>query len=171
MRLFDYGVLGMTRPEKGSFYGLPWSISLAGAGHVGGPTVSQACATGLRAMLAATQEVDARLAQCALAIACDRTSNCPHLSYPNPDAAGGTGEAEDWMMQNMACDPMGGHSMTQTARESRRQVSRPHGRATWTRARREERYRGALAEDCAFQRRCHGAAICRSRHALQEERR
>jgi hypothetical protein len=34
-------VLGTTRPEQGSFYGLPWLAGLAGLGHVGGPTVSQ----------------------------------------------------------------------------------------------------------------------------------
>lgn len=153
MRLFDYGVLGMTRPEKGSFYGLPWLMGLAGAGHVGGPTVSQACATGLRAMLAATQEVDAGLAQCALAITCDRTSNGPHLYYPNPDAAGGTGEAEDWIMQNMACDPMGGHSMTQTAENVASKFHVSTAEQHELVLRREEQYRAALAEGGAFQKR------------------
>ena len=53
--VFDFGVLGMTRPEHGSFYGLPWLMGLAGAGHVGGPTVSQACATSVRTVQVAVQ--------------------------------------------------------------------------------------------------------------------
>jgi len=152
-QVFDYGVLGMTRPEKGSFYGLPWLMGLAGAGHVGGPTVSQACATGLRAMLAATQEIDVGLAQCALAITCDRTSNGPHLYYPNPDAPGGTGEAEDWIMQSMACDPLGGHSMTRTAENVAGKFHVSTAEQHELVLRREDQYRAALADDGAFQKR------------------
>lgn len=152
-QLFDYGVLGMTRPEKGSFYGLPWLMGLAGAGHVGGPTVSQACATGVRAMLAASQEVDAGLASCVLAIGCDRTSNGPHVFYPNPGAPGGTGEAEDWIMQNMACDPLGGHSMTQTAENVARKFNVGMVEQHELVLRREEQYRAALADQHAFQKR------------------
>lgn len=151
-QLFDYGVLGMTRPEKGSFYGLPWLMGLAGAGHVGGPTVSQACATGLRAILAAAQEVDAGLATCVLAITCDRTSNGPHVYYPSPDAPGGTGEAEDWILQNMACDPLGGHSMTQTAENVASKYRIGTAEQHELVLRREEQYRAALAHDGAFQK-------------------
>ena len=91
--VFDFGVLGMTRPEHGSFYGLPWLMGLVGAGQVGGPTVSQACATSVRTVQAAVQEVDGGMADCALAVTCDRTSNGPHIYYPNPTAPGGTGFA------------------------------------------------------------------------------
>ena len=41
----DFGVLGSTVPQKGSFYGLPWVMGEIGAAHVGGPTIMQACAT------------------------------------------------------------------------------------------------------------------------------
>ena len=34
---FDYGVLGMTVPQKASFYGLPWFMGLIGGRKVGGP--------------------------------------------------------------------------------------------------------------------------------------
>ena len=109
--MIDYGVLGMTRPERGSFYGLPYFAGLAGVGHIAGPTVSQACATSVRALLAASQELGSGMANCALAVACDRTSNGPHIYYPNPQGAGGYGESEDFIMDNMSCDPLGGHSM------------------------------------------------------------
>jgi acetyl-CoA acetyltransferase len=151
--VIDYGVLGMTRPEQGSFYGLPWLAGLAGLGHVGGPTISQACATGARIMLAASQELQAGMASCALAVACDRTSNGPHIYYPNPAAPGGTGTGEDFIMENMACDPFGGHSMTQTAENVAKKydigTDQQHALVLW----REQQYRMALDDDQAFQRR------------------
>ncbi|MFO1375661.1 MAG: thiolase family protein [Steroidobacteraceae bacterium] len=151
--LFDFGVLGTTRPERGCFYGLPWLMSLCGGPKVAGPTVSQACATSARALQTAVREVAAGDATCALAIACDRTSNGPHLYYPNPGGSGGTGEAEDFILDNMACDPFGGHSMTQTAEN----VAKKFGVGLVEQhdlvLRREEQYRSALADDRAFQRR------------------
>ncbi len=42
---FDSLVLGMTVPQKHSFYGAPWLSALVGAPGITGPTVSQACAT------------------------------------------------------------------------------------------------------------------------------
>ena len=151
--VFDYGVLGMTRPERGSFYGLPWLMGLAGAGHVGGPTVSQACATSVRTLQIAVQEVDSSMAECALALACDRTSNGPHIYYPTPTAPGGTGDGENFIIDNMSCDPLGNHSMTQTAEN----VAAKHGITTDEQhevlLRREQQYADALAEGCAFQKR------------------
>ena len=47
----DYGVLGMSVPQKHAFYGLPWLTGLAGLAQVGGPTIMQACATGVRVPL------------------------------------------------------------------------------------------------------------------------
>ena len=151
--VIDFGVLGMTRPEQGSFYGLPWLAGLSGLGHIGGPTVSQACATSVRAMLTASQEIQAGLATCALTVACDRTSNGPHIYYPNPAAPGGTGSGEDFIMENMACDPLGGHSMTQTAEN----VAAKHDVDTAAQhellLRREAQYRMALDDGQAFQKR------------------
>lgn len=152
-QLFDFGVLGMTRPEQGSFYGLPWLAGLAGIGHVGGPTVSQACATSVRSIQVAVQEVDAGMADFALSVTCDRTSNGPHIYYPAPAAPGGTGGSEDFIMDNMYCDPLGNHSMTQTAEN----VAAKHKISTEQQhevlLRREQQYADALSDDCAFQKR------------------
>ena len=103
---FDHGVLGISVPQKHSFYGLPWLAGMAGLAHLSGPTVMQACATGARVLLAAVQEVDAGLSQASIAITCDRTSNGPHIYYPNPRGPGGTGAHEDWVMDNFGCDPL-----------------------------------------------------------------
>jgi len=55
--VFDSGVLGMTVPQQFSFYGLPWLTGMVGATSVGGPTISQACATSARVLSVAAQEV------------------------------------------------------------------------------------------------------------------
>lgn len=151
--LFDYGVLGMSVPQKYAFYGAPWVLGLIGAHQAGGPTLMQACATGVRTLLAATQEIEAGMATAALVINCDRTSNGPHLYYPNPRGPGGTGIAENWVMDNFGCDPLGGHTMLQTAEN----VASDHNISTARQhevvLRREEQYRSALDDDSAFLKR------------------
>ncbi len=151
--VFDHGVLGISVPQPHSFYGLPWLTGLIGADEVGGPTVSQACATGVRALLAAAQEVDCGLATTSLVVTCDRTSNGPHLYYPNPKGPGGTGASEDWVMENFSCDPLGCHAMVQTAEN----VAARHGFSTGRHHEvvllRQEQYRAALADGAAFLKR------------------
>ncbi len=152
-QVFDYGVLGLTVPQQHSFYGLPWLAGLIGAPRVGGPTVSQACATSVRCLLAATQEIAAGMASTALAIACDRTSNGPHIYYPAPSRPGGTGVAEDWVLENFACDPLGPHAMVQTAEN----CAARHGFNTAQQHEivllRQQQYQAATADDAAFLRR------------------
>jgi acetyl-CoA C-acetyltransferase len=92
----DYGVLGMTVPQQSCFYGLPWATGLMGAPHIGGPTVNQACATSARILQMAAEEIAGDASQAALVLAADRTSNGPHIYYPNPRGPGGTGRHEDW---------------------------------------------------------------------------
>jgi acetyl-CoA acetyltransferase family protein len=146
----DHGVLGFSVPQKHSFYGLPWVAGMAGLGHLGGPTLMQACATGARVLLAGAQEIESGLSQATLTITCDRTSNGPHLYYPNPKGPGGTGAHEDWVMDNFGCDPLGPHAMIQTAEN----VARKHGISTGEQhevvLRREAQYRQSLGD---FQRR------------------
>jgi acetyl-CoA acetyltransferase len=152
-KVFDYGALGFSVPQRHSFYGLPWLTGLIGAEGVGGPTLMQACATGVRTVLAAAQEIQVGMASTALVINADRTSNGPHLYYPNPRGPGGTGTAEDWVMDNFGCDPLGGHSMLATAEN----VVKKHGFTTGEQhevvLRREQQYREALADGAAFLRR------------------
>jgi acetyl-CoA acetyltransferase family protein len=149
----DHGVMGISVPQKQSFYGMPWLAGMARLSDVGGPTIMQACATGARVLLAAAQEIDAGLSNVTLAVTCDRTSNGPHLYYPNPRGPGGTGSHEDWVMDNFNCDPLGGHTMVQTAEN----VAAKHQITTSEQhdvvLRREAQYRQALADDYAFHKR------------------
>ena len=152
-KMFDYGALGFSVPQKHSFYGLPWLTGLIGAGQAGGPTLMQACATGVRTLLAAAQEIEVGMSSVALAINCDRTSNGPHMFYPNPTGPGGTGDSENWVMDSFNCDPLGPHAMLQTAEN----VAAKHGIGTAEQhelvLRREEQYRMSQENDSAFLKR------------------
>ena len=149
----DHGVMGISVPQKHAFYGLPWLAGMAGLNDVAGPTIMQACATGARVLLTAAQEIDAGMSEVSLTVTCDRTSNGPHLYYPNPRAPGGTGAHEDWVMDNFNRDPLGGHAMVQTAEN----VAAKHQITTSEQhdvvLRREAQYRQALADDYAFHKR------------------
>jgi acetyl-CoA acetyltransferase family protein len=151
--VFDYGVLGISVPQKNSFYGLPWLTGMIGAAGVGGPTVSQACATGARSLLAAAQEIESDLASAALVVTCDRTSNGPHVVYPNPAAPGGTADHENWVLDNFSCDPLGKHSMLQTAENVARKYQVSRAEQEDVVLRRSAQYGDALADGHAFQKR------------------
>jgi len=152
MEALDYGVLGMTVPQKSSFYGLPWMTGMMGADHVGGPTISQACATSARCLQAATQEVDAGLSETTLVMTADRTSNGPQVFYPDPQSVGGTGSHENWTLDNMVKDPYGGTSMTQTAENVARKYQFTTEAQHDVVLRRWEQYQDAVKDDNAFQK-------------------
>ncbi|MFZ4482015.1 MAG: thiolase family protein, partial [Rhodoferax sp.] len=72
MDRIDLGILGVTNPQHGVFYGLPWVTGMMGIDHVAGPTVQQACATSARSLQMAAAQVADGSAQCALLIMADR---------------------------------------------------------------------------------------------------
>jgi acetyl-CoA acetyltransferase len=151
--VIDHGILGMTIIQHHSFYGLPWLTGMMGLGQVTGQTISQACATGVRLLLSGVQEIHSGLARVALAVSADRCSNSPHAYYPEPGRPGGVGTHEDVVMDSFACDPLGNHSMLQTAEN----VARKHSVSTQEQhdvvLRRLEQYQDALKDDRSFQRR------------------
>ena len=152
-RSIDHGILGTTVIQHHVFYGLPWLTGLAGLGHVTGQTLSQACATGVRLLLSGTQDIASGLAQVSLLVAADRTSNGAHVYYPEPSGTGGTGTHEDWVLDSFACDPLGNHSMLQTAENAARKYSISSQEQHDVVVRRLEQYDDALKDDRAFQRR------------------
>lgn len=107
--------LGTTIPQQSSFYGAPWIAGLIGAPTLAGPTFSQACATSGRVVASAAMEVECGAQSAILTILCDRTSNSPHIYYPNPQGVGGIGATEDWVLDNFSGDPLTGQAMVQTA--------------------------------------------------------
>lgn len=114
--------LGTTIPSKHSFYGAPWFAGLAGLGHATGPTINQACATSVRCVVQAAQELSTKGASVYLASACDRTSNGPHVFYPNPGGPGGTGDSENLVLDSFGLDPWAKNSMLQTAENVAREA-------------------------------------------------
>lgn len=151
--MFDFGVLGMTITQFQSFYGAPWPLYEIGLKHVAGPAINQVCATGARVLLTAAAEIQLGLADCALALACDRTSNGPHIYYPAPGGPGGTGSSEDQVIYNFSNDPVGKHAMVVTAEN----VAAKFGISTQEQhdlvVQRYAQYENALANDRAFQKR------------------
>jgi acetyl-CoA acetyltransferase len=150
---FDHGVLGMSVPQRGAFYGLPWLMGMIGAPGVAGPTISQACATGARSLHSAAAEVAEGAARVALVVTADRVSNGPHLYYPAPEGPGGNGESENWVLDNFERDPFAGLAMVDTAER----VATKHGiglaRQHEVVLERYAQYADALADDSAFLRR------------------
>jgi acetyl-CoA acetyltransferase len=153
LEVIDYGVLGMTVPQQGCFYGLPWATGLMGAPHVGGPSVNQACATSARILQMAGEAVAGGDSQAALVLAADRTSNGPHLYYPNPRGPGGTGRHEDWVLDNFARDPFSGVAMIETAENVARARRISTAEQHEVTLRRYAQYRDALKDESTFLKR------------------
>lgn len=151
--VFDTAITGISVPQKYSFYGTPWLTAMIGAGHATGQTISQACATGVRCLMAAAQEIETDSAEVVLSITCDRTSNGPHLYYPNPSGPGGTGTAEDWVMDNFSYDPATAKPMLATAENVAREFGLDTARQHELVLYRQSQYDAALADDSAFLKR------------------
>lgn len=145
--------LGTTVPSRSSFYGAPWLAGLMGMPSVTGPTLSQACATSVRCLAYGGQEVELGSAGVFLAVTADRTSNGPHVYYPDPEGPGGTGKAEDWVLDNFGRDPYARNSMIQTAENVAKKAGIDRAAQDEMAILRAGQYQNALADDRAFQRR------------------
>ncbi len=146
-------VLGMTVPQHHSMYGGPWAAALLGAELITGTIVSQACATGPRALATAGSEIEITADQLILAITADRCSNGPHIYYPNPAGPGGTGAKEDWVMDGFGHDPWAGNSMIQTAENVAEEQGISREDQEEVTMIRNRQYQDALADDAAFLKR------------------
>jgi len=149
----DFCAFGQTVMQPGSFFCTPWFTALIGAERLGGPTINQACATGARLIATAGGEIAQGLADTALIVSGDRTSNGPHVYYPAPGAPGGTGISEDWVMDNFSADPWAGNAMVQTAENVAARVGIDTAEQHDLVVHRYGQYQDALADNRAFQRR------------------
>jgi acetyl-CoA acetyltransferase family protein len=145
--------LGLTVPQQFSFYGAPWAAGLIGAPGITGPTIGQACATSGRVIANAATEVELGAHTCILALLCDRTSNSPHIYYPNPLAAGGVGDTENWVWDNFGHDPYAKNSMVQTAENVARQAGIDRAAQDEATLIRYAQYQDALKDNAAFLKR------------------
>ncbi|MGE5263430.1 MAG: thiolase family protein [Acidobacteriota bacterium] len=150
---FDALFLGMTVPQKSSFYGAPWLAALIGAAGITGPTLSQACATGARVLASSAFEVETGANRAILAMTLDRCSNGPHVYYPNPLGTGGKGETEEWVWDNFNYDPYAKNAMLQTAENVAREADITKEQQDEMMLLRYTQYQDALKDDGAFHKR------------------
>lgn len=153
--VFTHLFLGMTVPAANSFYGAPWLAGLIGAEGITGPVFSQACATSARVIGSAACELETAAAEepVILCLTADRTSNGPHLVYPNPLAPGGRADSEDWVWDNFNLDPFAQNSMLQTAENVAKQYNISTAQQHEVVLIRHAQYQQALANDAAFHKR------------------
>lgn len=151
--LFDSIVVGTTVPQKSGMYAGPWLAALIGNEKITGTIVSQACATGARALATAGGEVETGGSRAVLCITADRCSNGPHIYYPNPAGPGGTGQAEDWVMDSFGNDPWARNAMLQTAENVAKEAGISREEQDCCTLIRYNQYNDALADNRAFQNR------------------
>jgi acetyl-CoA acetyltransferase len=156
-RVFDSLYFGLTVPQRHSFYGGPWLAGLIGAETIAAPMIGQACATAARLMALTGCELETCAAageeRVILTITADRCSNGPHIYYPNPMGPGGTGDTEDWVLDNFGFDPFPGNAMIDTAENVAREVGITREEQDEMTLLRHQQYGAAIEDDSAFLRR------------------
>ena len=115
-------VVGWTIPSRNCFYAAPWVAGMIGAEQVTGAIVSQACATSAAALAHAAGKIEAQDNDATLVLLADKTSNGPHLVYPNPLGPGGKPDTEDWVWDSFSRDPWTKGSMLETAENVAREA-------------------------------------------------
>jgi acetyl-CoA acetyltransferase family protein len=150
---FDAVLLGLTVPQQSSFYGAPWLAGMIGAPDLTGPTLSQACATSARVIATAAAEVEIGQRECVLGVTCDRTSNGPHIYYPNPAGPGAKGDAEDWVWDAFNHDPFAKNAMIETAERVAKEAGITREEQDQVTLVRYQQYADSLAHERAFQKR------------------
>ncbi len=150
---FDEIIFGITIPQKSIFYGTPWLAGLIGAEHITGPMVGQACATSAKCVELAAQGVDTNVHKNCLIICGDRTSNGPHLVYPNVENPGATVDKESWVWDNFAYDPYAKNAMIQTAENVAKEQGITKEEQDKMTFMRYNQYQDSVKDDRAFQKR------------------
>ena len=143
-------VLGMTIPQKSCFYGAPWMAAMIGVPGITGPAINQACATSARCVATAAGELELGHNRTVLVVTCDRTSNGPHIYYPNPLGTGGTGEKEDWVWDNFGHDPYAKNAMIETAENVAKEAGISKEEQDEVTLLRYNQYQDALKDNAAF---------------------
>ncbi len=148
--IFDTLILGLTIPQKNCFYGAPWMAAMVGATGITGPMIGQACATSAKCLSVASQELDIGDKEAILVVTCDRTSNGPHIYYPNPLGTGGTGDKEDWVWDNFGYDPWAKNAMIDTAEKVAQEAGISKEEQDEVTLIRYNQYQDALKDNSAF---------------------
>ncbi len=153
--IFNSVHLGITIPQKHSFYGQTWLSGLIGAPTITGSMIAQACATSARVIANSASEIETSNSPnyCILTVTCDRTSNGPQVLYPNPLAPGGKADLENWVWDNFGYDPYAKNPMIQTAENVARDAGITREDQEEVVLLRYKQYAQALKNDSEFLRR------------------
>lgn len=149
---FDGIILGMTVPQKHCFYGTPWLAGMIGATEITGPMVGQACATSANCVALATLGIETKVNKSVVVITCDRTSNGPHLAYPNPLSPGAKPDSEDWVWDNFGYDPFAKNAMIETAENVAKECGITKEEQDELTFMRYNQYQDSLKNDAEFQK-------------------
>jgi len=150
--MLDFLFLGYTVHQKQAFYGGPWVAAMLGAPGIPGMALSQACATSTACLYQAAAGLEVGAFETAGVVVCDRTSNGPHVVWPNPAGPGGEVISENWLMDNFNRDPYAGQPMIRTAENVAAQVGATKEQIDEIAACRWSQYQDALKDDRAFQK-------------------
>ncbi len=145
--------IGMTVPCKSALFGGPWLAGMMGIPFATGPTISQACATSVRCIAYGAEQLQTGNTEVFLAVTADKTSNSPHIYYPNPAGVGGIGEKEDIVLDSFGNDPYARNSMIQTAENVAKETGISREEQDRVALVRHQQYQNALKDDAAFQKR------------------
>ena len=146
----DSIVLGITVPQKESFFGGPTLAAKIGAPDITGPMIAQACATSAKCVQAGAAAADA--GEVVAVITTDRTSNGPLLTYPSSSGPGGSPTIEHWILDNFKKDPWAGQAMVDTAEAVAAEAGIERAELDDLTLLRYSQYEQALAGERAFQR-------------------
>lgn len=139
----DYLVSGSTIPWPNEFWGAPY-LSAQMEHRVPGVHVSQACATGLKAVLTAAAHIESRASQMACVLTFDRTSNSPVVVYPAQPTHRRT-ETVSNVWDHFGCDPATNGAMLATAINAARKYGITRREADRIALLRSEQYAQAMA--------------------------
>ena len=153
--MIDYLYYGTTVAQRHMFYSHTWAASMLVDGKKDVPAllVHQACTTSATCIQLAAVNIEVGTYETAFALMSDRTSNGPHIIWPNPLGPGGEVISENWNMDNFNYDPWGMKKMIQTAENVAAEAGITREECDAVALRRYEQYQDALADDRAFQKR------------------
>jgi acetyl-CoA acetyltransferase len=145
-------VYGTTVPQIGSFFAAPWVAARIGLPGVGGPTISQACATSVACVVQGAAACQLAGGETQLVVTADRVSNGPLMIYPRSNGMGGSPATEHWVLDNFAADPWTGESMIATAEATAKDGEFTREQCDDVALLRYAQYQGALADDRRIQK-------------------
>jgi acetyl-CoA C-acetyltransferase len=156
-------VFGTTIPQPDSFYAPPWVAARLGMSGIGGPAISQACATAVACLATAASASEMGGGETQVIVTADRTSNGPLLVYPRSASMGGAPVTTHWVLDSFAADPWTSESMLYTAECTATDGGFTREQCDELTLLRFSQYQNALRDDRALQKRYLRPIVIESR--------